>query len=1593
MTHDPTSSGPDAPFAGMSDAVREWFAGRFGEPTEVQAGTWAAAARGDDVLAVAPTGSGKTLAAFLWFIDRLGTSRGDAGGDSVEARDAARAARDAARAARDTGGVRVLYVSPLKALGVDVGRNLRKPLAGLGWGDRISIGIRSGDTPQAERARLGRKPPDILITTPESLYLMLTSSVRETLRGVEAVIVDEIHAVAGSKRGSHLALSLERLDALAGRHVPRIGLSATVRPIDAVAAFLAGAGPDGQPRPCTVVAPPSAKKWDVSIRVPVDDMTALPEHPPLADGTGTGGAGARPEAGDYPEPDDRDGEATDAGAAGSHPGEPPGSMWPFIDREVYREASESTSTLVFVNSRRNAEKLTGRLNELWAADHAPELLSPARRRSPAQLGLVNDVAGQAPAMFARAHHGSVSKEERAGIEAALKDGRLRCVVATGTLELGIDMGDVDLVIQVEAPPSTAAALQRIGRAGHRVGAVSRGIVFPLHPADLLASAVVVDRMLGGDIEELRIPDNPLDVLAQQTIAATVAAPGGTDVGAGGAGGAGDAGGADDPEGNPDGGLGVDEWFGVVRGAWPYRALGRDVFDAVIDQVTGAYPTADLSDLRPRLTLDPGTGDGNGEAGDVGDTGHAGASRGPVLRPRPGALRLAVTSGGTIPDRGLFGVFLSGGEDGARRVGELDEEMVYESRVGDVITLGATSWRITAIDRDRVLVVPAQGLTGRLPFWNGDDAARPAELAAGFGKALRDPDSLGGVLDERARANLAALVDRQRESVGMVPDDRDLLVEAFRDDVGDWQVVLHSPFGRGVNAPWALAAGERARELYGVDARPVAGDDGIILRLPAMDNVPGAELFDVPVTGLATDLASWVSTTALFTARFRECAARSLLIPRWRPGTRQPLWRQRLKAEQLLTAVRGVPGFPVLLETTRECLRDVYDVPALEAVLGGVRSGRIRLHSAETASPSPFAAAQLFRYTGQFLYEGDVPAAERHAAALNLDPDLLAGLVGGIDLREVLSDAVIAGVVADLQHTSERTLARSSGELLDVLRELGPVPEGDVGKRARDGVEVPVEAVRIDLGGRPHLAHPNDAGFADADPAPLLRRWARRHGPFTVAEAAEGLGWGRGVAARVIESVAGDGVILRGWFRDRPDADGPEWCDRGVLDRLRSAARAEALAGMEPVGAAGVTAFLARWHGIGVGGVGGGVGGDGDGDGYPGEGADAFDVIERLAGVGLTMAEWDRLALPARGVAEGDLDELIDSGDAAVTLRGDDVYPVPADLTAAWPDPGPEPDDGAGAEVLAVLRRGGSWTYPDLMAECGPCRTELLDLARAGLAVPETLAGPRAMAAGAGTRPVRVSRRRVARVAVPPDVAGRWRAAPAHPSLPTANPGAGGATTDSGTAAATGTVPTDEAAALLIAEGLLERWGVATRAAAVTDGVSWAAAYRALRGMESAGRVIRGEFIAGAGPAQFAPAAVVDELRTVPADHTAHAERTATARPAAYVVAARDPANPFGAILPWPDFPGGRPTRSPGAVAVLADGHCPAWIGPGRNSMLVLPGHEEEAIEGLRALAQAEGRATVVVKRINGDDALRSALLPALKAAGGRAHPKGLSSGA
>ncbi|HJQ05514.1 MAG TPA: DEAD/DEAH box helicase, partial [Nocardioides sp.] len=866
--------------AGFSEATRAWFRAAFAEPTPAQAGAWRAIARDRHTLVVAPTGSGKTLSAFLASIDRLLTTPAPA-----------------ERKHR----TRVLYVSPLKALAVDVERNLRAPLAGirqtaarLGLPDlpELTVGVRSGDTPANERRALATKPPDILITTPESLFLMLTSQARETLHGIEAVIVDEVHAVAGTKRGAHLALSLARLDALLPTPAQRIGLSATVRPTEEVARFLGG------PEPVEIVAPPASKQWDLRVEVPVEDMTALPQQSAIEEELD--GPAQRP------------------------------SIWPHVEQRVADLIGESRSTIVFTNGRRTAERLTARLNEIAAGESADGVAPPAQVM--AQSGAS---AGSAP-LLARTHHGSVSKEQRALVEDDLKSGRLPAVVATSSLELGIDMGAVDRVVQIASPPSVASALQRVGRAGHQVGEVSRGVFFPQHRGDLVPAAVSVSRMRTGDIESLRIPANPLDVLAQQIVAATA----------------------------------VDEWdveelFETVRRSAPYATLPRSAYEAVLDLLAGRYPSDEFAELRPRITWDRVTGRITG---------------------RPGAQRLAVTSGGTIPDRGLFGVFIAG-EGVGRRVGELDEEMVYESRVGDVFALGATSWRIEDITHDRVIVTPAPGVPARLPFWKGDNPGRPAELGEAIGGFTRELGALPDAaavervraegLDEYAAANLVAYLREQAEATRQLPTDTTLVVERFRDELGDWRLVVHSPYGQAVHGPWALAINARLHERYGVDGQALAADDGIVIRIPDTDAAPpGADLVVFDADEIAEIVTREVGGSALFASRFRESAARALLLPRRDPGRRSPLWQQRQRSAQLLEVASRYPSFPIVLEAVRECLQDVYDVPALTTLMTGIEQRRMRMVEVETATPSPFAASLLFGYVGAFMYEGDAPLAER-----------------------------------------------------------------------------------------------------------------------------------------------------------------------------------------------------------------------------------------------------------------------------------------------------------------------------------------------------------------------------------------------------------------------------------------------------------------------------------------------------------------------------------------------------------------------------------------------------------------------------------------
>ena len=1511
--------------AAFSAPTRGWFDGVFEAPTAVQAEAWATIARGDHALVVAPTGSGKTLAAFLWALDRLA-------------------------AHPRTPGTTVVYVSPLKALGVDIERNLRAPLTGIRLtAERlgvpladVTVGVRSGDTTSRERAALVRRPPDILITTPESLYLMLTSSARATLTGVETVIVDEIHAVAGTKRGSHLALSLERLDALVGHDVQRVALSATVRPIERVAAFLGG------DRTVTVVAPPSHKEWDVSVRLPVPDITDPGPPPgtevhvdPLLRGAGTD-------------------TLTVDGPTGA-------SLWPHIEQEVYRSIMQGRSTLVFTNSRRVAERLTGRLNELWAAEHAPDTLPPPPDRPPAQVMAPVDTVRGAPAVIARAHHGSVSKEARAEIEAALKSGELRCVVATSSLELGIDMGAVDRVIQVGAPPSVASALQRIGRAGHVVGAVSAGDVYPLHRGDLAPAVVTTERMLAGEIEELRVPRHPLDVLAQQTVAAAAAAG--------------------------DAGLEVDAWFATVTRAQPYASLDRALLDSVVELLTGAYPSADFGELRARLVL--------------GDDGR--------LYPRPGALRLAATSGGTIPDRGMFGVFLATDEQGSRRVGELDEEMVYESRVGDVFTLGASAWQIQEITRDQVRVIPAPGRTGRLPFWRGDDEGRPAELGRQIGRLTREisrnPARLETAqLDANVQSNLATYVAEQRAAIGTLPDDATVVIERFRDELGDWRVVVHSPLGRRLLGAWALVMAESLSRAAGVEVQPVVSDDGVVLRLPdcdAVDRLP--ELLVVDPDDVTEIVTSQVGGTALFAGRFRECAARALLLPRRTPGRRAPLWQQRQRAAHLLEVARHHPRFPIIIETVREVTQDVYDLPGLVDLMRGLRSGGVRLVEVATEQPSPFAATLLFRYTGAFMYDGDAPLAERRAAMLSMDPELLAAALGTLDLRELLDPDIVEQVVAELQHTAPLRRAATPDDLAELPRLLGPIPLPDLACRttvpdvddALDSLGSRVVVVR--LAGAPHLVAPSDLGLlrdALGIPVPhghsvppttegrdpltqLVARFARTHGPFAAHDAAAAFGLGPATVALVLDREAAARRLTIGRFT--PGVLEPEYVDTDVLRRLRGRSLAAARRELQPVSHSAYARFLAGSHQL--------------TDRPPSSPDEVLLALQRLAGAVLPASAWETQVLPARvaGYSPAHLDALLAESEVVVRVRGSAgpqdplIALVPAtDLDLLGPYAG-----APSAESLAVAAAlaDGDGTFPALHLALGGSTGELADAlwraAEEGAIAPASMSPVRARIGGssrAAHRAARPSPRRRARLPrpsrallmgggslTPPSAAGRWYRV-RDPLLAAPE------------------------AAIAVASAWLERHGVVTRGGVTADGTpgGFAAAYRLLSELETAGTVMRGYVVEGLGGAQFSTREVIEQLRTFADSPDAAQWPSGAGHPAPLVLAALDPANPYGSILPWPEHPSARVARAAGALVVLTDGLCLAHLTRGGRTLTLFGDpstREDRAALVTRALLQAiaEGRMERLrIEEIDGERVGASGLEPAMRAAGGRISPKGIT---
>lgn len=1499
----------------FSEPTGAWFRHAFPQgETEAQRRAWPVIAGGDDALVIAPTGSGKTLSAFLYAIDRLMN-----------------------RSRNPAKGVKVLYISPLKALGVDVARNLETPLAGIAAQCKamglnppsIRVAIRSGDTTARERRAIASHPPDILVTTPESLYLILTSKARRILSTVHTVIVDEIHAIAGTKRGAHLALSLERLDMLTAEPAQRIGLSATVKPAREVARFLGG------DHDVTVADASAAPAMDLRIVEPAASMPdpGAGKAKARAGGETRDGVGAHPISGVTPamrrlaerqgipsrnDPDPaatpdgrtpRDGtrladgrpvayDIADAHADGDARG---GSIWPIVERHVLNEILTHHTTLVFVNSRGLAERLTARLNDLYASmpggagipAHSRDDSGPRRseygggRHYDAVVGpSTNLIPSQDPnRAIAMAHHGSVSKDRRKRIEEDLKHGRLRCVVATSSLELGIDMGSVDLVIQISPPLSVSSGLQRVGRADHRVGGVSHALFYPLTREQIIGTAATVEGMKAGDIEPLTMPHCPLDILAQQTVAA-----------------------ASMEDIRPD------DWYATVRRAAPFADLDRSVFDSVLGMLSGAYNSEEFSAFRPSLAWNHDDD---------------------IISARPGAQRLAVTSGGTIPDRGLYTVVLpeSDAGSGPRRVGELDEEMVYESRVGDVITLGTSTWQIQEITRDRVIVTPAPGRTARLPFWHGDGNGRHAGFGAVQGRFIREicanlidggdvrshggepPDGMhasgeaphtarftdAGLarlhddgLDDNAIDNLAELLHEQRAATGVVPDDRHIVVERCPDEEGDWRIVLHSPYGRRVHEPWAMIVGNRIKRRYGYDGQVYAADDGIIIRLPQGDGrIPAADLFLFEPEDVRREVAEQVGESVLFAARFRECAARSLYLPRANPGRRVPLWQQRLRAAQLLNAARTRRNFPLILETTRECLQDVYDLDALHAVMEGLRNGNIMLSDVETRDPSPFAENLLFGYVGQVMYQYDQPQAERSASLLSLDFDALERLLGTADMSAVLDADVIREVEREL---AERTFWNELDE--------------------------------CDVAGR-------------------VARYAKTHGPFTADMMMAALHLDAERAVRELDMLKARGEVLTGRFTADPGmADGRspvQYLHRDVFRRIRARSLNKAREAIRPVEPAVYQTLLLDRQGVGP------VGGERY-DGVDG----LMRVIEQLEGVALPLRVWEDSVFPARvrGYRPSMLDELLAAGDVVWTgektagTKAKDpgriaFHPADSELlcnTAMAGEIG-HPSDvahddaiaGDDAErvprpvrtlpdaILHVLAAGGAFRAerlaelvraawrPDAESvdpETGEIRPPgwsnsqfedaLWSLVWQGVVTNSSLTPVRAMASAVNahaTRSVSVGRtRRRARVAVqvPVLMQGLWSAVP--------------------TVAATA-----EQRSLARIEILLDRYGIIAPPLIDVEDVpgGFSALYPVLRRMEEHGTLVRGMFVRGFGAAQFARRDTVDQLRHAGDGHV----RSCVA------IEVMDPANLTGAAVTWPQYgdKASKPLRRAGGMVVLDHG--------------------------------------------------------------------------
>jgi ATP-dependent Lhr-like helicase len=1448
-------SSPATPLP-FSPTTRRWFETHFPAATSVQNQGWPLIASGAHTLLLAPTGSGKTLAAFLWTIDQL-------------------VHRPASK------GTKTIYISPLKALVYDVERNLRAPLAGVTRAADMSgtiinvptVAVRTGDTPQSERQRQLKHPGDILVTTPESLYLMLGSRHRENFKSVDTIIIDEIHALAGTKRGVHLALTLERLAQITEVEPQRLGLSATVRPVTEVARYLGG------DRPVEVVDTLEPPHISLEIVVPVEDMENPPAPAPKPD---TGGAILD--------------QLLQEERAPSAP-----SLWTSIYPKLLELIHAHRSVIFFVNSRGLCERLALKINEL------------------AEEELV------------LAHHGSVSHDKRRQMEEQLKSGELKAIVATSSLELGIDMGAVDLVVMVESPGSVARGLQRVGRAGHQVGEVSQGKLFPKFRGDLLECAVVSAKMAEGAIEPLKVPRNPLDVLAQQIVAMAA------------------------QESIP-----VDTVRTIVRRTASYRELSDELLFSLLDMLSGRFPSTEFAELRGQLTWD---------------------RERDILEARPGAKMLTQANAGTIPDRGLYSVHI--GNDGPR-LGELDEEMVHEIRPGQNFLLGASTWRVQEITRDRVIVSPAPGQPGQMPFWRGDSPGRPIQLGRAMGEYLRLLDSKSSddaklwleqhaPLDSFARGNLMGYLEEQKQFTGLLPTDRTIVIERFRDEIGDWRICILSPFGARVHAPWALAIESRLGEKVGFEIQTMYTDDGIMLRMVEGEEPPDVSLLMPSAEDVEELVIGQVGNSAVFASHFRENAARSLLLPRRRPGQRTPLWVQRLKAQNLLAVARGFPNFPIILETYRSCLQDVFDVPSLVELMTEVQQRKIRVHSVETDSASPFARSLAYAYVAEYLYNGDSPLAERKAQALTLDRNLLNDLLGTEELRSLLDAAVIEQLEAELQATEPERQVTTAEQTVDLLRRVGDLSLTELLARSQGEMEAWLadlsrqrRIVPMHLGGESRYVIAEDAalyrdgfgamppkglptsllGFVDRPLEQIFGRYARTHGPFLIDDLAARYGMTKAQVEPTLRQLMARSKLLEGGFL--PQGSGREFCDPEILRKLRRRTLAKLRHQVAPVEAAAMSRFLLDWHS---------VGGSGR----------LEETVAALEGLPLSFKDLEKSILPARmGDYRphrldhlGQIGMLVWVGSGALGTKDGKVALYRRDRISQLLLPPTVPDDldPLHRQILDALQQRGACFFYDLLQLSGQREDKLLtylwDLVWMGLVSNDSFQPLRQLSVAKGRRRTPIS-----------SASGRWFLV---------------------SSLLYGKV-SDTERLMAWAQTLMERYGVVSREAATSEGIpgGFTPLYQTYKALEETGRVRRGYFVEGLSGAQFAWSQTVDRLR---------AEPDAGGAKEPVVLSTPDPANPYGALLPWPAN-AGRPRRASGTLTILVDGHPIFFVEKGGKKLIGFPKTEEPeyleaGLRGLERIAKGMRGKMLPIVEIDAVPAAKSPLYAALKAFGFRDDYHGL----